>query len=102
VPQGLFPNQFKPNGSRISCLKAFLSETAQGFDLAPSRIGETETHADPSSKHCENATLATSSCLLKGGVHDPRFAGPLYIEDWQLILYNLNPNGCTKTLIRLA
>ncbi len=37
--------------------------------------------------------LATFVPLLKGGVHDPRFAGPFYIEDWPLILCDLEPNG---------
>ena len=36
------------------------------------KIPETDTH--PSSEHVENVPLATLSCLLKGGVHDPRLS----------------------------
>ena len=44
-------------------------------------------------KDIENAPLAKCSCPLKGGVRDPRFAGPLYIEDWQFTRSIFNPNG---------
>ena len=60
---------FKPDGSRVQAQPAI------------SRILETETYSEPSSKRVENAVLATFSGHLKGGVHDPSFAAPIYIED---------------------
>ena len=71
-----------------TCLE-YLSQTGQGFrksrplqaQLATTRILETTPLPEPLAKRVENASLATFSGHLKGGVHDPRLVGPVYIED---------------------
>ena len=48
-------------------------------------------------KRVENASLATISGHLKGGVRDPRHAGPVYIEVWPpgpwCLKASLSPTG---------
>ena len=91
---------FKLNGSRFGAL-GLLSQTGQRSS-SPRQNPEKIHLQFRAQRGSKSSLFWWLSCHLKGGVHDPRFAGPLYIEDWQLILCNLNPNGCTKTLTRLA
>ena len=68
---------------------AFLSQAASGHALrkraphvaqfATTKILETEPHPEPLAKRVEDASLATFSGHLKGGVRDPRFGGPVYM-----------------------
>ena len=43
------------------------------------KILEPEPHLEPLAKRVENASLATFSGHLKGGVRDPRFMTPIYV-----------------------
>ena len=48
---------------------------------ATTKIPGAEPHPEPFAKRVENASLVTFSGHLKGGVHDARLSGPVYIED---------------------
>ena len=71
---------FKRHCTR-QCLDCVLSRTVRtqplpGEAAAFPQNPETEPHPKPSSKHVENASLATLFIHLKGGVHDTASLGP--------------------------